>query len=112
VQHEAFIAQAIQAIDHLFRVGGAERGGDDGLGFAAGEQRRTMGARQEAHHRLDRADGLGVAAIDAAAFLQDGAAHDIGFKLLEQLDGLHLLRQRTELRNKLSPLALVNRHFS
>ena len=91
VQHEAFIPQAIQTIDHLFRIGSAERGGDDGLGFAAGEQRRTMGAWQEAHHRFDRAHRLGVAAIDTAAFLQDRAAHDVAFKLLEQLAGLHLL---------------------
>jgi len=44
-----------------------------------------VGARQEADHRLDRADGLGVAAVDAAAFLEDGAANDVGLELLHQL---------------------------
>jgi hypothetical protein len=86
VQHEALIGEALQPVDHLLRFLGAERGGDDRLGFAAGEDRRSVGARQEVDHRLDRADGLGVAAVDPAAFLEDGAADDVGLELLDQLD--------------------------
>jgi len=86
VEHEARIAQALEAIDHLLRFLGAERRGDDRLGLAAGEQRRAVGARQEADDRLDRADGLGVAAVDTAAFLEDGAANDVGLRLLTALD--------------------------
>src|SRR4028118_683971 len=41
-----------------------------------------MGARQEADHRLDGANLVGRAAVDARAVLQDGAAHDLGFQLL------------------------------
>ena len=42
-------------------------------------------------HRLDRADGLGVAAVDAAAFLEDRAADDVGLDALDQLAGDELL---------------------
>ena len=80
VQHEARVGEALEPVDHLLGVLGAERGGDDRLGLAAGEQRRAVGARQEADHRLDRADRLGVAAVDAAAFLEDGAADDVGLE--------------------------------
>ena len=91
VQHEARVGEALEPVDHLLGVLGAERGGDDRLGLAAGEQRRAVGARQEADHRLDRADGLGVAAVDAAAFLEDRAADDVGLELLHQLGGDQLL---------------------
>ena len=85
VDHEARVAEALEPVDHLLRFLGAQRRGADRLGLAAGEQRRTVGARQEADHRLDRADGLGVAAVDAAAFLQDRGADDVGLELLDRL---------------------------
>ena len=56
VEHEALVGEAGQAVDHLLAVLGAERGRADRLGLAAGEQRRAVGARQEADDRLDRAD--------------------------------------------------------
>ncbi len=89
VQHEIFIMQAGQAVDHLLGVLGAQRGGADGLRFTAGEQGRTMGAGQEADHCFDRTDLRGRAAVDALAVLQDGAAHDFRFQLLGQLDAGH-----------------------
>ena len=91
VEHEMLVTQAGQAVDHLLGVLGAKRGGADRLGFAAGEQRRTMGARQEADGRLDRTDLRGVAAVDAAAFLQDCRTDDFRFQLLDQLDRGHLV---------------------
>ena len=63
----------------------------DRLRLAAGEQRRAVGARQEADDRLDRADGLGVAAVDAAAVLEDRAADDVGLEALDELAGDELL---------------------
>ena len=90
MQHEVRIGQAFQPVDHLLAVAGAQRGGADRLRLAAGEQRRTMRARQEADHRLDRADLGGRAAVDAGAVLEDGTAHDIGLDLLDRLDRDHL----------------------
>ena len=58
------------------------------LGLAAGEQRRAVGARQDADLGDDRADGLGVAAVDAQAGVEDRVADDVGFELLEQPLGL------------------------
>ncbi len=46
---------------------------------------------QEADADLDRAHGLGVAAVDAAAFLEDRAADDVGLDALDQLAGDELL---------------------
>ncbi len=48
-----------------------------------------MGARQEANHRLDRADLRRGATIDALAVLEDRSADDFGFQLLGQLDPGH-----------------------
>jgi len=44
---------------------GTERGHHHRLGFAAGEQRRAVGAGQHADFGDDLAHGLGVAAVDA-----------------------------------------------
>src|SRR6185369_9111622 len=66
VQHEALVGEALQPVDHLLGLLGAERGGDDRLRLAAGEERRAVGAREEAGADLDRANGLRVAAVDAA----------------------------------------------
>jgi hypothetical protein len=47
VQHEGGLVGPRQAVDILLVLAGAERGNDDGLGLAAGEQRRAVGARQK-----------------------------------------------------------------
>src|SRR5690606_8463792 len=86
VQHEALVRQAGQPIDHLLAVLGAERSGADRLRFTAGEQRRTVRARQEADGRFDRADLSGRAAVDAGAVLEDRLADDVAFQLLHQLE--------------------------
>ena len=90
MQHEALIGQAIEPVDHLLCVLGAERRGADRLRFATREQRRAMGARQEADNRFDRADLRRGAAIDPGAVLEDGATHDFRFQLLDDLAGCHL----------------------
>ena len=85
VQHEALVGEALQPVDHLLGFLGAERRGDDRLRLAAREQRRAVSARKEADDDFDRAHGLGVAAVDAAAFLQDRAADDVRLEPLHQL---------------------------
>src|SRR3546814_8225136 len=68
--HEALVGQASKAVNHLLGVLGAERRGADRLRFATREQRRTMRARQEADDRLNRANLLRIAPIDALTILQ------------------------------------------
>ena len=48
VEHEAVGVFALQRVDDLLVARGAERGDDQRLRFAAGEQRRAVGARQHA----------------------------------------------------------------
>ena len=45
VQQERFLVRPRQRVDVLLVLAGAERGHHERLGLAAGEQRRTMGAR-------------------------------------------------------------------
>src|SRR3546814_16069293 len=49
-----------------------------------------MRARQEADDRLNRANLLRIAPIDALTILQNGGANDFGLQLLDLLDGDHL----------------------
>ena len=86
VEHEVLVRQAVEAVDHLLRVAGAERGGRDRLRLATGEQGRAMRARQEVDFRFDRTDGGGVAAVDAATGLQDRGTDDVRLQLLHQLE--------------------------
>ncbi len=83
VQHEALFGGAGERVDELLILAGAERGDDDGLGFTAGEQRRAVRARQEADSCLIGRTLVDRAAVDAALFLDDARAHDIGFHGLE-----------------------------
>ena len=50
-----------------------------------------MRARKETDRNLDRTYGLRVAAVDAAAFVQNRAANDVGLEALHQLGGDELL---------------------
>src|SRR3546814_3559577 len=62
VEHEVLVRQAVEPVDHLFGFLGAQRAGCDRLRLAAGEQRRTMGARQEVRFGDDRTNLRGRAA--------------------------------------------------
>ena len=83
VQHEVLAVLAFQRVDDLLVLAGAEGGDRQRLGLAAGEQRRAVRARQHADLARDRAHRLGVAAVDALAGRQDGAAHDVALEVLE-----------------------------
>ena len=91
VQQEGFLVGALQRVDQLLVLAGAERGHHQRLGFAAGEQRRAVGARQHADFGHDRAHGLEVAAVDALAGVENVPAHDLGFQLLEHAGDAQLV---------------------
>ena len=91
VQHEALFAGALERVDELLVLAGAERGDDDRLRLTAREQRRAVRTRQHVHFRDDGAHGLQVAAIDAAAGLDDVAAHDVALQRLDRITEKHLL---------------------
>ncbi len=85
VQQEGFLVAALQGVDPLLVLGGAQRGHDQRLGLTAGEQRRAVRTWQYAHFGDNRAHGGEVAAVDALAGVEDVPAHDLGFELLEHL---------------------------
>ena len=75
VQDELLLAVAAGVGVEFLRVfAGAEGGEREGLGFTAGEQRRAVRARQNAHFADDRPDRLKVAAVQALALVHDQAA--------------------------------------
>ena len=55
------------------------------LGLAAGEQRRTMGAGQDADFRQDRTHGDEIAAVDALLGVEHRVAHHMGFQVVHQV---------------------------
>ena len=69
MQHEALLGLAFEDFQPLHVVGGAERGGDQRLRFAAGEDRRAVRARQNADFDPDSANLVEGAAIGTALFL-------------------------------------------
>ena len=83
MEHELLIVLAVERIDQLLVVAGAQGGHDQGLGLAAGEQRRAVGAAEDAHFRDDLTHLIDLAAVDANAGVQDVATHDVGFQFLE-----------------------------
>ena len=110
MQHEVLAVIALERVDDLLVLAGAERGNHHGLGFAACEQGRTMGARQDADFRDDRTHRLAVAAVDALAGIEDGVAHDVLLELLELLLdqlGLEIFRDHLFERGVLHVFDLV-----
>src|SRR6266481_3566012 len=84
MQHERLAALAIEAVDDLRIARGAERGDHERLRFAAREQSRAVGARQNTDFDGDRADRLRVAAVDARLAVEDALADDVAFELEDQ----------------------------
>ncbi len=72
-------------VEFLRVFAGAQGGQRDGLGFAAAEHGRAVGARQNAHFAGNRADRVEVAAVQALALVHDQAAD--GF-LLDVIEGV------------------------
>ena len=89
MEQEALLVGAVEGVDELLVLAGAQGRDHEGLGLAAGEQRRAVGAGQDADLGDDRADRLQVAAVDARAGVEHVPAHDLRLGLLE--GGLDLL---------------------
>jgi hypothetical protein len=64
MQQERLLVGSVQRVDPLLVFAGAERCDHDRLRFTAGEQRRTVRARQQADFRNDRTHGDEVTAVD------------------------------------------------
>jgi hypothetical protein len=85
-----FFCFAFEAFEALHVVGGAERGGYQGLGFAAGEDGAAVGAGQDAGFDPDFADFVEGAGIGTAFLLQHFFAEDALAQSLEVLLQLRL----------------------
>ena len=85
VEHEALPRLALEALDLLRIVGGAERAGDERLRLAAGEHRRAVGAREHAGLDPDRPDLVELAAVEPDAVRQHLVAQDLLLQLLEDV---------------------------
>ncbi len=88
VEQEALLVGAVERVDVLLVLAGAERRDHERLRLAAGEERRAVRARQHADLRQDRADGRHVASVDAAAVVEDVPAHHLGLRVVERFGDL------------------------
>ena len=92
-----------QQLEPLLVIAGAERGGDQRLGLAAGEERRAVGAREHAHLAGDGPDLVVRPAADAAA-AHGELAHVVVLEVLDHRLGV-LLDLRGERLAQLAPSA-------
>src|SRR4030095_15822510 len=83
MQQEVLAVLTLERIDDLFILAGAKGRHRQRLGFAAREQGGAVRTRQDADLAEDRADSAGVATVDPPCGLEDGAANDLAFQLLE-----------------------------
>ncbi len=88
MQHEVLAVFALERVDDLLILPGPERGDAECLRLASGEQGGAVRTRQHANFGDDGPDRLGIAAVDAAAGVQDGTADHVGFQIMEQRLGL------------------------
>ena len=79
MKHEAFTLFAGQTVNNLLVLLGTERGNNQSLSFTAGEECRTVGTRKNAGADFNRANGAGVAAVDAGFTGKNFAADVSGF---------------------------------
>ena len=87
VQHEALagvliVLQRVQ--DTQFVALAAQGGQRKRLRLAAGEQGRTVRARQDIDLATDRANVVGTAAVGAQLYVQNRLAHHVRLQILEQ----------------------------
>ena len=84
VEQEALLVGAVERVDVLLVLPGADCRDDEGLRLAAREQGRAVGAREDPDLRQDRADGRQVAAVDAALVVEDVPAHHFRLSVVER----------------------------
>ncbi len=93
MEHEALGSFGeIEHFNALLVVFGAERGGDQGLRFAAREDSRSVGAGKNADFAGNGANLIEGTAIGTAVLLQHLVAEDALFQMLEDFCGFGLLR--------------------
>src|SRR6185312_1520175 len=98
VHVERLLLVAEQRVELLLVVLGAQRHRDERLRLATGEQRRAVRARQHAGLDRDRADLVGIAAVDALAGRQRVPAGPLLLDLAERrVDVLRLAVPRLAL---------------
>ena len=85
MEQEALLVGSLERVDVLLVLACAERGNHERLGFAAREQRRTMGARQDADLSEDRAHRAHVTTVDADAGVENVPANDLRLQVVEDL---------------------------
>ena len=85
MQHEALLGFAFERFQPLHVFAGAQRGGNQRLGFAAGEDRRTVRARQHADFDPDIADLVELAAIRTPLLFDHLLAEDLLAQQVEVL---------------------------
>src|SRR5262245_18257291 len=85
MEHEALPLLALEALDFLRVFRGAQRTGDQRLGFAAREDCRSVRARQHARLDPDRPDLVELAAVEAHAVGQDLLAQNPFLEILKDL---------------------------
>ncbi len=83
VQHEGLFVGALEGVDILLVLAGAERGDGERLGLAAREERAAMGAGQDADLADDGPDRGQVAPVDTRLAVEDARADDLLLRLLE-----------------------------
>ena len=76
VKHEALLGFTLEDLKSLHVVAGAESGGHQGLGFASGKNRGTVGTRQYADFDPNVANLIEGAAIGTPLLLDHGFAED------------------------------------
>jgi hypothetical protein len=90
VQHEALPGLALEALDLLRVVGGAERAGDQRLRLAAREHGRTVHARQDPRFDPDRPHLVELPAVEAHAVGEHFLAERLFLQFLEDRLGFGL----------------------
>ena len=94
MQKEALLVGAFETVDILLVLPGAKRRDDQRLRLAAGEKRRTMGARQDAGFRDNRTDRLDIAAVDSDSGIENIPADNLRLQIVKDLDDLLLGKLR------------------
>ena len=83
MKHEALSVFALQRVDDLLVSCGTQGCHRQSLCFPAGEQRRTMGARQHACANCNRPHSARVTSVDTRLAVENLAAHDFRLDIAE-----------------------------
>ena len=94
MQHEAFLVGAREPFDQLRIAHRTQGGNHQRLGFATGEQGRTMGLGQQPDLHINRPHRARIAAVDAGLAVDDAVPHDAFLECGEGLAHFLLVQVR------------------